>query len=182
MADPVRHLRVVEHDEHGQVIEPGCPECLRRIDTIAGLERDIRGWTVRHEQLKRDRIAEAEEHPCWEAGIWLFKYWQRHCNHPRSRWAADRFWLVQPFLELKRWGPTLKARVGRCCLAVDGAEFDAWTVQRKNGAVKRFDEFDRIFATTGSYEEFQKRAPDSAKERFAGLLATEVELALRGGL
>jgi hypothetical protein len=167
MPEPIRHLRVVEHDENGEVIHADCPECLRRIDEIAGLERDIRGWTVRYAELKRDRNAEAEEHPCWEAAQWTFRQWKRRCNHPRARWSHDRFWLIEPFLVGDKWGRTLKARVALCLLAIDGAAFDSWSKPRKNGTAKVFNEFDRIFATTGSFEEFVKRAPADAKARCA---------------
>jgi hypothetical protein len=165
VSEPTRHLRVVEHDDNGEVIHSACPDCRKHIDAMAGLERDIRGWAIRYAELKRDKNLEAEEHPCWEAAKWVFGYWKRTCNHPRARWSHDRFWLVVPFLEHEKWGKTLKARIALCLLAIAGAKHDAWTVTRKNGSVKRFDEFDRIFATTGSFEEFCKRAPDDAKAR-----------------
>jgi hypothetical protein len=167
MAEPARHLRVVEHDDNGEVIQTACPECRKHLDVIAALERDIRGWGIRHAELKRDKAQEAEEHPCWEAAQWVFRQWKRRCNHPRARWSHDRFWLIEPFLVADKWGKTLKARVALCLLAIDGAEHDAWTVTRKNGSAKRFDEFDRIFATTGSFEEFCKRAPADARARCA---------------
>jgi hypothetical protein len=169
--EPTRHLRVVEHDDNGEVIAPACPKCAalqqEYIDQVSGLERDIRGWAIRYAELKRDRNAEAEEHPCWEAAQWTFRQWKRRCNHPRARWSHDRFWLIEPFLVGDKWGKTLKARVALSLLAIDGAKHDAWTVTRKNGSIKRFDEFDRIFATTGSFEEFCKRAPADARARCA---------------
>jgi hypothetical protein len=165
MPEPERHLRVVEHDEHGEVIAPTCKDCQRRLDEIAGLERSIRGWAVRYRELERDKAQEAEEHPCWEAGRWLFAYWKRACLHPRARWSHDRFWLVEPFLVHEKWGKSLKARVALCRLAVDGAAFDAFEVKRKNGSRKRFDEFDRIYGSTGSFEDFCKRAPADAVAR-----------------
>jgi hypothetical protein len=174
MAESARHLRVVEHDDNGEVIQPCAhPECRRRIDEIAGLERDIRGWAARYQELKRDRAREAEEHPCWPAAKWLFAQWKHLCGHPRARWSHDRFWLVQPFLESDQWGKSLKARLALCRLAVEGAAFDAFQVRRKNGAMKRFDEWERIFASSGSLEEFVKRAPEGARVRCAAIREAE---------
>lgn len=170
---PVRHLRVVEHDDNGQIIEPACPECVRRIDEIAGLERDIRGWAVRYQELARDKAAEAREHPCWDAGEWLFNVWRRECRHMGSRWTTDRFWIVEPFLSQAKWGKTLKARLALCRLAIDGAAFDAFTVTRRNGSTKRFDEWERVFADAKGLEEFAKRAPGAARARCAAVRAAE---------
>lgn len=167
MPEPARHLRVVEHDDNGEVIQHTCVECCKHLDQITGLERDIRGWAMRYAELKRDKALEAEEHPCWDAGKWLFDYWRRACKHPRARWSHDRFWLVEPFLVHEKWGKTLHARVALCRLAIDGAQFDAFQVSRKNGSRKRFDEFDRLFATTGSFEDFMSRAPADAIARCA---------------
>jgi hypothetical protein len=174
VVEPGRHLRVVEHDDNGEVIAPCTnPECRRRIDEIAGLERDIRGWAVRYQELKRDRNLQAEEHPCWNAGKWLFGQWKYLCGHPRARWSPDRFWLVEPFLQGDRWGKSLKARLALCRLAIEGAQFDAFEVTRKNGGIKRFDEWERIFASSGSLEEFVKRAPEAARARCAAIREAE---------
>lgn len=164
-AQPERHLRVIRFDDNGEVIHTECAGCRDRDDTIAGLERDIRGWTKRNADLVRAKNAEAEEHPCWDAALWLFDYWKRVCRHPRSRWSHDRFWLVEQFLEQKRWGKTLKARVALCRLAIDGAAYDAFRRTRRNGSVEIFDEWERIFANSGRFESFVKRAPADAVER-----------------
>jgi hypothetical protein len=163
--DHARHLKVVEFDGNGEVIETDCAECRKLKDHIAGLESNLKGWAIKYAELKRDKATEAEEHPCWDAGKWLHTYWKQACRHPRSRWSHDRFWLIEPFLVHEKWGKTLHARVALCRLAIDGAAYDAWSVTRKNGSVKRFDDFDMIYSSTGKFEDFCKRAPAGAIAR-----------------
>ncbi len=91
------------------------------------------------------------------------------CNHPNSKWSPDRFWLIEPFLSSPRYAPDLEQRVVLCCRAIAGARHDAWTVTRRNGSVKRMDEWERIFgapdrwrktsSSAGSFEEFCCKAP-----------------------
>lgn len=153
-------MTIAVDPETGEVLDPvHCDECRRKNDEIAGLERDVRGWAVRYAELKRDRDADAREHDMWPVGQQVFRQWRRDCRHPRSVWTADRFWLLEPFLTNPRYGKTTEDRTRLCLLAVAGAAFDAFTVQRKNGSSKRFDEWERIFESAGSFEEFCNRAP-----------------------
>jgi hypothetical protein len=122
-------------------------------DQISGLQRDIRGWTTRYEELKRDKRRAAKQHPLYADAETAFKHWRAACNHPNSQFTADRFWLIEPFLENPKYG------LGICMRAVEGAAYDCWEVKRKNGSTKRFDEWERIFKNTGSVEEYANRAP-----------------------
>lgn len=155
------HLKVIEYDgDTGELHEPDCADCLRRIDEIAGLERDIRGWAVRYAELKRDKATEAREHPMWPVGEVIFREWRTLCRHPRSPWTPDRFWSLEPYITGERYGKTLDDRIAMCRRAVAGAAFDAFTVRRANGTTKRFDEWERIFAEkSGKFEEMCNRAP-----------------------
>jgi hypothetical protein len=134
-------------------------ENARLEDVVRGLQRDVRGWAYRYAELERDRATEAREHPHWPAGKWLFDHWRRVCRHPRAVWTPDRFWLVESYLSQPKYGETLKARVALCRRAINGAAYDPWTVTRKNGTEKRFDEWERIFGGAGKLEEFVNRAP-----------------------
>lgn len=154
------HLKVVEFDDHGEVRETDCPHCKRKNDEIAGLERDIRGWAVRYRELERNLAVDAREHPMWKVAEGIFREWRTLCRHPRSPWTPDRFWLIEPFLTSARWGKELDERIVLCRRAVAGAAFDAFTVTRKNGTAKRFDEWERIFGKgAGGFEDMCNRAP-----------------------
>jgi hypothetical protein len=152
------NLRLV-NTETGEV-QTECPDCKRlrqelqqADDVISGLQRDIRGWTIRFEELKRDRMKAAKHHEHYSEVEIAFREWQRHCNHPKSPYTADRFWLALPFYENPKYGLKMMIR------AVKGAAYDPFEVRRKNGTMKRFDEWERIFKDAGSFEDFCNRAP-----------------------
>lgn len=133
----------------GEIVSDDHVQALR--DEIAGLQRDIRGWAARYAQLKRDKDREARSHERWPEAVAVFQHWQRVCRHPRSAFTADRFWLVLPFLE--RHGVELVRR------AIDGAAYDPYTVRRKNGSIKRFDDWELVFRDEGKFNDFANRAP-----------------------
>lgn len=150
----VPHLRVVTED--GEVLDE-CPGCKHREDVVAGLERDIRGWAARYQELKRDKDREARESDLWDDAERLFKLWRRATGRKRCRFSTDRFYLVEPFL--RRDG------FERCAQAVIGRAFEHYTVQRKNGTTKRFHEWERIFDSRGEFEESANRIPKDWRER-----------------
>lgn len=128
-------------------------ELQRREDIIAGLQRDIRGWSARYADLKRDKDRSAKTHPRYSDAEIVFGEWKLHCNHKRSGFTADRFWLVLPYLENEKFG--MKA----CILAVKGAGYDPFETRRKNGTMKRHDSWEKIFESAGTLEDFANRAP-----------------------
>ncbi len=150
VGEAARHLHVIDA-ETGEVVTDGCPGCAQLQDIVAGLERDIRGWTTRYANLKRDKDAEARDHEMWPTAFELFKHWRKVCNHPRCKFTQERFWLLLPFLS--EHGPDA------CRRAIDGAAFDPFTTRRKNGTAKRHDGFELIFRDSGKFEEFVNRAP-----------------------
>jgi hypothetical protein len=157
----VRHLAAVP-DANGEIPKTLAElkaELARKDAEIRGLTRDLRGWMVRYRQLEEDKNAEAREHPLFPLGKHLFDGWRRCCNHPKAKWTEDRFWLLEPFIALPRYGDTLEARVILCCRAIKGAQHDAWSTTRKNGTVRRFDEWDRVYGSAGQFEEFVNKAP-----------------------
>jgi hypothetical protein len=148
---PARHLRIIDAD--GVELD-GCPACSRKDDELAGLQRDIRGWAARYAELKRDKEAEAQRSRYWPAAREVFEHWQTVCNHPRSGWNADRFFLVEPFLK--------KHGVDMCKRAADGYAFDCFVTTRRNGSKRRHDGWELIFGDVGHFEEGVNKAPGRA--------------------
>ncbi len=154
-----KHLRVVEFDDNGELVEETCPECRRRIDELAGLERVIRSQAAQIQALMRDKAAEAREHPLWPVGRALFGEWRARCRHPRSPWTPDRFWVWEPFATNVKYGQTLDLRVALCRRAIAGAAFDAFVTTRRNQTTKRHDAWDLIYRSADKFEEFCCKAP-----------------------
>lgn len=175
MADgPQRNLRVVQfiNEGTGEVVgqhaeDPLTAEleaCKAQLTdanrTIVGLETDLNAWRIRYRKLAEDKAAEARGHYLFPIVMLLFKGWQTHCNHPRARFSADRFWVIEPYLTTKRYGDTLQARVALCCRAIAGAGYNPGRRQRKNGTWQRFDDWaDSIFYSAGRFEEYCNKAP-----------------------
>lgn len=177
-AKPVqRHLEAVGDAPELLVVNPATGETtpikdhMQPLhDEIAGLNRDISGWRARHAELKRDKLAEALQHPLWPEGLKLFDFWRVECKHPRSQFTQERFWLALPYLgpapealkkaakelgidEPDSYGPTI------CRMAIRGAAFDCYQTKRRNGTTKRHDGWDLIFRDADKVEEFACRAP-----------------------
>lgn len=153
--DDYSHIQVIDTTT-GEVLEDH-PRCARLEDQIEGLQRDIRGWAARYAELKRDKVIEAKQHPRYDDVEAVFREWKRVCNHPRSPFTADRFWLALPFIENPKYGVKMAMR------AVAGAAHDAYEVRRKNGTPRVFNEWERIFKNAGSFEEFCCKAPIERK-------------------
>jgi hypothetical protein len=151
MSEPARHLRVVDtqtgetYDEH--------PELKAKDDEIRGLQRALAAESRRYENLRRDKDAEAREHQWWEKVQDLFKVWQQLTGHTRCEFDGTRFWLVEPFLRRKKYGYEI------CVRAVAGRIYDHYSTPRKNGSVKHYWEWERIFKDSGELEESANRAP-----------------------
>jgi hypothetical protein len=155
-----RHLKVVEFDEQGQVIEPTCKDCLRRVDEIAGLEKVIRSQAAQIQALLRDKDAAAREHPLWPVGRALFCEWRTLCRHPRSPWTPDRFWQIERYLTNVKYGESLEARVLLCRRAIAGSAYDSFATTRRNGSRQVFNEWERTFPDkSGGFEERCCKAP-----------------------
>lgn len=107
----------------------------------------------------------------------LFKAWRVRCNHPRSPWTEDRFWQIEPYLTGGRYGKCLEDRVRLCARAIAGAGFDAFEKKRRNGTVKRFDEFNRVFGAADQFEDFCNRAPVGWVPVLSPALMQQIELA-----
>lgn len=151
MNDPARHLQSVSFDAATGEVCPNCEELQRQLD---GAERDVRGWRSRYALLKADKADQAKHHGLFPAAKQAFSHWQIVCEHKRSGFTADRFWLIEPFLEDKeRYGLEMVLR------AIDGAAFQSWVSERTNGTLKLHNDWDKIFEAATSMEERVNRAP-----------------------
>lgn len=136
----------------GEIQNLECPQCAALANQIAGLERDIRGWRHRYRELEKDLEGDARQHPLWETAIGVFDYWRTQCNHPRSRFNAERFDAVRPFIE--------KDGVEACRRAIRGAAYDPFIDRRRNGTQIRYDDFiDHIFKSRKRFEYSCAKAP-----------------------
>jgi hypothetical protein len=152
-------LRIVS--DTGEILDQH-PDVQRLEDEIKGLQRSLASESRRYEELKRDRMAEARKHGAWVQAKACFDAWRIACDHPRAGWpgkGADRFWDIEPFLCEPKYG------LDACLRAVAGMAFDHFSVKRKNGTIKHYDEWGRIFKTTDDFEERANRAPKGWREQ-----------------
>lgn len=127
---------------------------------VKGLERDVRGWTVRYRQATEDKDQDAREHPCWPVGGHLFVAWRKLCQHPQSAYVPKRFWAVESFLTNPHYGQTLTIRVGRCATAIKGRAYDPYRKPMKNGKAFRGDDWTKwIFESPDKFEDAENHAP-----------------------
>jgi hypothetical protein len=171
---PARHLHPVEDEpkaplvvvntKTGEQVGSIDEHVQPLLDQIAGLQRDIQGWTMRHAELKRDKEGEAKESPVWPSALRVFDHWKKVCKHPKSVWTLDRFELIRPWLE--KLGDKKKPEAERlaeaealCILAVDGIAYDPFVTERKNGTKKRHDGWHLIFDSAERFEERCNAAP-----------------------
>ncbi len=150
--DEISHLRVVDTNTGDSMLLADYLQPLN--DTIDGLQRDIRGWTSRYADLRRNKVKKAKESPLWPKALELFKFWQQECNHKRSKFSPERFWLVEPFLEdEEHYGFEI------CQRAIAGAAYDPYITKRKNGTSKFHNDWELIFRNAGKVEDMANRAP-----------------------
>jgi hypothetical protein len=148
-------LRIVS--DTGEILDQH-PDVQRLEDEIRGLQRSLASESRRYEELKRDKDAEARAHQLWPKAMAVFKVWQQVTNHPRAVWTADRFWLIEPFLRKKEYG------LETCLRGVAGIAWDHYSTPRKNGTIRHFNEWERLFKDAGSLEERANAAPKRWRE------------------
>lgn len=156
MTAQARRLHVVDSETH-EILEEH-PEVTRLQDEVRGLQRALASESRRYEELKRDKDEEARAHQLWPKAMAVFGVWRKATNHPRAVWTADRFWVVEPFLRKPEYG------LETCLRGVAGIAFDHFSTPRKNGSIRRFDEFERVFKDAGSLEERANAAPKGWRE------------------
>lgn len=167
------HLRPVEDKPDFLVVNPLTGEPAGKLeehlqpllDQIAGLQRDIQGWTMRFAELKREKEAEAENSQVWPAALRVFDYWRTQTGRTkRTVFTLDRFEMVRPWLE-KLGDPKCKAEErlaeaeALCKLAIDGIVFDHFVEQAKNGTERHHTGWHLIFKEADLFEKRCNSAP-----------------------
>jgi hypothetical protein len=139
-------LRLV--DEHGEVHEQ-CPGCVEWQLTYSELERKYRGALSQIGNLRADKDAEAQAHQLWGKAIAVFTEWRIATGHMKSRWSADRFWLVMPYLR--------DDGMAFCRSAVWGIAAHPNRKQVTPGYSETYDDFELVFRNRATAERYARR-------------------------
>lgn len=176
-AEPARrHLALVDAAT-GEVVESRELQALQAENEklhgdLKAAERDLRAKRRRIGELERDRARERLEHPQRDLILRVLRYWHRKCKAGDRRihaYSPDRFDAVAALVEMERIVRDEGVRGKRrrewvyefehFKAAVDGAAFDAYEMQRKNGSVVRYDDATLVFRSAAKMDEFIARCP-----------------------
>jgi len=144
-------LRLV-NTETGEVHD-GCPACSEAERTLVQYEKDIRILKAKITKLERDEEAECRTDPLWPEAEAVHEWWRLATGHLKTHFDAEDFKILRPHLKRGRHG------VIDCLEAICGAAFDPYEKEKKNGRMKRYDDWDTIFATKAKMERFAERVP-----------------------
>lgn len=183
-AQPAGHLMLVETDSNGEIVgrakAPALEELQAEVNKLADelkmAHRDIDSKNRRILELERDRAAERLEYERYADVERVATYWHRKCrpeDYARKRpkinpMSPDRFDAVRGILDQERLVPVPGKKRRRrepaytledCKLAIDGAAFDAFRKQRKNGTWEVFNDLELVFRSGKHFESFRDRAP-----------------------
>lgn len=166
--DGVAVTATFEQDELWQVTRdgeligrnPSAGELLAKVAELTGtvedLERDMRRARARERlllsQLEDDRAAYDRMPELLD----IMDEWRKKCGHSRARLTDDRFDAIRRLLEVKRPEPYPREAFSR---AIDGAAFDPYRRQRKNGSWQTYDDIALVCRSGQHFEEFIRRAP-----------------------
>jgi hypothetical protein len=181
MAQPARHLSVVgDHviDDDGEVVTPA--DLQREVEKLRVdlkmAQRDVMRKNRLLAELERDRAQERIDYARREDVQRIATYWHRKCrpeDYARAKrrinpMSPERFDAVRGILDQERLvvvpGQKRRARepvysMEQCKAAIDGAAFDFFSKQRKNGTVEHFNDLELIFRDGKNFERFVARAP-----------------------
>jgi hypothetical protein len=135
--------------------DPAWPIAFHARETDVSLElaeRDLRGKRALIAKLRKDEAAERQSYPQRPMVEDIHAEWARECKHPNSKLTAERFDAVRSMIEA---GYTRE----QFARAIAGAAYDPFSVKRKNGTVKRFDDLELICRDGKHFEDFANRAP-----------------------
>jgi hypothetical protein len=157
-ADPVARVRAVGTLEEHRVSYDSstgeiCPNCETVRRDVESLEAELRIKRRKIKELQADRERQAEHHELWEPAQFLYHHWQVVCNRRKSPWTTDRFWLIEPFLRQKKHGIVV------CRQAIDGAAWESWVTELRNGRFEVHNRWEKIFESSGSVEKHANKAP-----------------------
>jgi hypothetical protein len=169
------NLRVVNSDT-GEVEPNSLVARLRaeidRLKTdLKMAKRDVTAKNRRIAEFERSKVRERLDYERYEDVQRIATYWHRKCRGGNSRvnpMAPARFDAVRGILDQTRI--VVDEDTGRkrhepfysmedCRDAVDGAAFDHFSKQRKNGTWEHFDDLELIFRDSKQFENFRDRAP-----------------------
>lgn len=148
----VPHLKIVEFDHNGEVVEPTCPDCRRRDLEIEGLNRVIRSQGYKLRQYEIDAEEEALRNPLYLVIAGHFLMWRELTNHEGCEFTMDRFQLALPFVKSKKYAPLIPK-------AIRGIAFDYYSKPNKAGRMERYDFWETLFRSAGSFERYVNRCP-----------------------
>lgn len=173
MAKAVRHLHVAYDSESGEVI-PEAPEIVKLRGDLALAEKELRRHRRIIEQLRRDAAQERLDYDRRDEVERVCLYWWRKCRRADKRVnpiSDERFDAVRKLLESTRLEVIdgKKRRVPAYDLvafreAIDGAAYDHYSKQRKNGSLVHYDDLELICRDGKHFEEFRSRCPGRADD------------------
>jgi hypothetical protein len=177
-AATARHLHVVPGgitDDNGEVIPPHrlLAEIEKLQTDLSMAQRDVKTKNRRIAELERDKAAERMNHPDRPLILRVCRYWHLKCRAGSNRVKPDsphRYDAVAALVELEelipveereRGGPKTRRVYGPDAFkqAIDGAAYDPFRKQRKNGSWVTYDDLETICRTAGKFDEFRARAP-----------------------
>lgn len=154
----------------GELIEDPARKIEELQWEIARHLQTVRGQAIEIGELKRDRDQEATEHAAWPRAVEAFKFWCKECGHPRAKWNAERFWMIEPFLRREK-NEAEEIPLARCLTAIKGLAFDHYTKPQKNGKLKHYTDWSNVFGSTKQFEDMLGRAPQTWSDRLTALEA-----------
>jgi hypothetical protein len=174
-------LRVVDAgaagvmDDNGEILPSHrLVEEIEKLQTdLQMAQRDVKAKNRRIFELERNRAQERLEHPDRELILRVCRYWHRKCRRGDRRVKPDsphRFDAVAAMVELEEVipaaeresaGPKSRRVYGPEAFkqAIDGAAYDPYRKQRKNGSWAVYDDLETIFKSAAKFDEFRARAP-----------------------
>lgn len=158
MAEPVPRIRAVGTiEEHRVSFDSStgeiCPNCNVFKHDIDSLEADLKLKNRKIASLEEDRERKAQRSEFWDVAMQLFFHYQAVCHKRKSPWSEKRFWEIEPHLRQAKFGPRV------CQRAIDGAAYESWVSQRRNGTLKWHVDWVKIFESPSNVEDRANRAP-----------------------
>lgn len=181
---PARKLHLVGNDlvddETGEVVPKEVASLLEQVEALKVdkkmLRRDITAKNRRLAELERNKVEERLHYERRAEIERVATYWHRKCRAedyarpvPKVQpMAPDRFDAVRGILEIERiivdeetgkkrresfYSPEDFKR------AIDGASFDPFKTQRKNGSWQTHDDLELICRSSKHFDEFIQKAP-----------------------
>lgn len=143
----------------GEVPADGPQSFGRALELIEELREDnlllrdsANTWRLRYERLQSQHGQSIKHDPLYDAVKGVHDYWRKKCNHPRTKLDKKAFELSKPIV--REYG------IEMCKRAVDGCAFDHFEKVMKNGKIKHYDEFTRIFSHVEKFTDYCNRSPE----------------------